>query len=103
MATIDRVKKALGISHTAMDAEYTSLIASGKAELIRLGVPNSVATGTDPLVEEAVIAYVCDKRTIGAPEHETWHEQWIYSSDCLRKHVWPEGEPDEEPGSSPEN
>lgn len=55
MAVLDEVKTSLRITHTLLDAEITSEIASCKTDLKMAGVV--VTNETDPLTVRAIILY----------------------------------------------
>ena len=57
MTIFDKVKLALRISHTLLDAEITDVINSARQEMIRAGVAQEVANGSTELVETAIKTY----------------------------------------------
>lgn len=85
------IKKAARIGHSQLDAEIARLESTARAELIRLGVPSSVAESTtEPLIDNAIITMACMELARGDKSYDSWKESWDYQKDCLRKHKWEE-------------
>lgn len=80
-----KVKLALRISHNRLDGEIEDVIASGRQEMIRAGVAESVANGSAELVETALKTYALAYYAGATPEAEKYGESWRYQLDCIRK------------------
>jgi len=58
MALLDDIKKALRVTHTALDSEITDLIEEARQDLIQSGVSSSKANDvTDSLIKRAIRTY----------------------------------------------
>lgn len=102
MAIIDTVKLAARIKGNTLDSEITRLISWARAEMVRAGVPGTVASSeTNELVTECAIQGVLmhistDEKIRGAAE-----KAFLYQLDCMRKRSeWPE-DPEPEPTPDP--
>ena len=104
------IKTADRITGTHLDTEITRLIAWARAELERLGIPHSVAIGTDALVENAVIQGALSQLSRDDKLREAAEKSFAYNCDCLKTHEWnltsdttneatPENEGTQTPGS----
>lgn len=87
MTILEKVKLALRISHTLLDGEITDVIESGRQELIRAGVDESVvASGSETeLVATALKTYALAYYASDVKEAERFGESFKYQCDCLRK------------------
>lgn len=54
---LDKVKLALRIQHSMLDADILDTIGAARSELIRAGVPAHVAMGDSELVQMAIKTY----------------------------------------------
>lgn len=54
---LEIVKDALRIRHKALDAEIERLIATARADIIRVGVDAILAQSDDDLVIQAIVTY----------------------------------------------
>jgi hypothetical protein len=90
MAVKSDVIKALRLSAAAAEClgdEIDRHIRTARAEMIRVGVPDTVAEADGDLVTEAIVTYCCMK--MGAPDrYEQYRESWLYQIECLRKSSW---------------
>lgn len=82
------IKTADRITGTHLDTEIARLIAWARAELERLGIPHSVAIGTDALVENAVIQGALSQLARDDKLREAAEKSFAYNCDCLKKHEW---------------
>lgn len=86
MAILDDVKKALRISHNAINSELTANIAEARAEMVRAGIDATVASDdTKPLVVSAIKAYC---KMVDAPDKaqaEGYERSWLYQLENMRK------------------
>ena len=84
--TIDqKVKLALRISHTLLDAEISDVITSARSELERAGVKSVVAQGDSEIVETAIKTYALAYYASDVKDAERYQESFKYQCDCLRK------------------
>lgn len=104
------IKTADRITGTHLDTEIARLIAWARAELERLGIPHSVAIGTDALVENAVIQGALSQLARDDKLREAAEKSFAYNCDCLKKHEWTltsdttnEENPENEGTQPPEN
>ena len=82
---VDKVKLALRISHTLLDAEISDVIASARAELVRAGVNSEKANGDDDIVETAIKTYALTYYASDVKDAERYQNSFSYQCDCLRK------------------
>ncbi|MBD5798408.1 DNA-packaging protein [Bacillus pseudomycoides] len=81
---LDVVKKALRISHNALDDEISDLIEAARHDLMLSGVSSEKANvDTDPLIKRAIITYVKANFIPDAKEAERFQ----LSYDMLRNHL----------------
>lgn len=86
MATInEKVKLALRISHTLLDAEISDVITSARSELTRAGVNPNMAESEDEIVETAIKTYALGYYASDVKDAERYQESFKYQCDCLRK------------------
>lgn len=85
MTLLEKIKLALRISHTLLDAEITDVIASARQELVRAGVEESVANGSTELVETAIRTYALAYYASDVKESERYDNSFKYQLDCIRK------------------
>lgn len=82
----ESVKRALRISHTALDDEIRENIAAAQAELIRAGCdPDLVSAGEDALVLRAVKTYCLEKFCDDLNKAEKYHASFELQMDGMRK------------------
>ena len=84
LTIMDKVKLALRISHTLLDAEITDVIASARQELKRAGVNPDKADGNDEIIETAIKTYALAYYAT-TKDAERYEESFKYQCDCLRK------------------
>lgn len=78
------VKKALRISHGALDDEITDLIEAGRHDLMLSGVSDSKANDdVDPLIKRAIITYVKANFIPDAKEAERFQSSY----SMLKNHL----------------
>lgn len=82
---LDKVKLSLRISHNLLDSDIEDTIGTARAELIRVGVPESKANGDDLLVEEAIKTYCKAVYSSDEKRAEGFFNSWQYQLDNLRK------------------
>ncbi|MDD1368763.1 head-tail connector protein [Bacillus sp. MHSD_36] len=81
---IDVVKKAVRISHNALDDELEDLIAASRYDLNLSGVSHLKANDdTDPLIKRAIITYVKANFISDAKEAE----RFLASYNMLKNHL----------------
>lgn len=89
MALLDDIKLTLRISHNLLDTEIANQITSARQELVRAGVADAVALGTDQanaqLVEESIKTYVLAKHEMDVRRREGYEKSFEYQLDNLRK------------------
>lgn len=82
------VKLYLRISHTLLDDEIETVIASARQELIRAGVKTSVANSSDEgskqIVEQAIKTYA-KMYYADTKDGEKYAESFKYQLDNIRK------------------
>ena len=84
--TIDqKVKLALRISHTLLDAEIADVITSARLELKRAGVASATADGASENVETAIKTYALVYYASDVKDADRYQESFKYQCDCLRK------------------
>lgn len=86
MASInEKVKLALRISHSLLDAEISDVITSARSELTRAGVNPNMAEGENEIVETAIKTYALAYYASDVKDAERYQESFKYQCDCLRK------------------
>ncbi|WP_025148777.1 head-tail connector protein [Bacillus sp. H1a] len=81
---LDVVKKALRISHNALDNEISDLIEAAWHDLMLSGVSSIKASvDTDPLIKRAIITYVKANFILDAKEAERFQ----LSYNMLKNHL----------------
>lgn len=90
MATIlESVKKADRISGTYLDDDINRLDVWVRAEMVRLGIPQTVAASTsDALIVECVIAGILAKMATDDKRRAEALESYTFQIDNLRRHIW---------------
>lgn len=78
------VKRTLRINHTLLDADIATAISEARLELVRAGVSDEAANGSDPLVERAILTY-CQKEFSNVDKVEKYEEAFRVQLDNLRK------------------
>lgn len=86
MALIDTVKIALRINHDYLDDDLEETIAAAQAELVRVGVDETIAASeTDSLIVAAVKTY-CGMVYNDDPKiKEGFMTSWQYQLENLRR------------------
>jgi len=85
MTILEKIKLALRISHTLLDAEITDVIASARQEMLRAGVDEAVANSDYELVETAIKTYALQYYASDVKDAERYGESFRYQLDCIRK------------------
>lgn len=78
------VKRTLRINHTLLDADISTAISEARLELVRAGVSEEQANGSDPLVERAILTY-CQMEFSNVEKIEKYEEAFRVQLDNLRK------------------
>ncbi|MBW8382495.1 MAG: DNA-packaging protein [Youngiibacter sp.] len=81
----DKVKLALGISHSKLDSDIDETISSAMSEMERIGIFAEKVVDTDPLIVEAIKTYCKYIYYTELDAREKFFESWNYQIDCLRK------------------
>ena len=81
-----KVKLALRISHTLLDAEIADVIKSARAEMVRAGVDPVRAEGSNEIIETAIKTYALAYYASEEKDAKRYQESFMYQCDCLRKH-----------------
>jgi hypothetical protein len=103
MAILDTVKLAARIKHNSLDSEITRLIAWTRSEMVRAGVPEEIANSeTDNLITECAIQGVLMHIATDDKIRDAAEKSFLYQLDNLRKHIWPEPNPDSDPDGGDE-
>lgn len=84
ISILNRIKLNLGISHDKLDNEIEKRIASGRKDLMRLGVTESKANSDDELVSDGLIAFVCMWLASDPGERDGWEKSWQIISVALK-------------------
>lgn len=84
MTLVEKVKLALRISHTLLDADIAETITLARAEMTRAGVNPALSESDNPLVEGAIKTFCLSKYT-DKDKAESYFESWQYQLDNLRK------------------
>ena len=100
MTTLETVKLAARIKHNSLNNEITRLIAWSRSEMIRVGVPASIAESeTNGLITECAVQGVLMHIATDEKIRDAAEKSFLYQLDNLRKHDWPEvpdgGEPND--------
>lgn len=82
---LEKVKLALRISHTHLDSDIESTISTARAEMIRSGVPESVAYSDADVVEMAIKTYCLFVYANDTKMSEGYFKSWQYQLDNIRK------------------
>lgn len=86
---LELIKQELRISHDKLDSSIELAIASARAEMVRAGVPSSVAEDEDNvLITQAISAYCKYVLTDDSAIQQKYFESFIYQLDNLRKSSW---------------
>lgn len=85
MTILEKIKLALRISHSLLDAEITDVIASARQEMLRAGVDDVVANSDYELVETAIKTYALQYYASDVKDAERYGESFRYQLDCIRK------------------
>lgn len=86
---LELIKLALRISTNKLDTEITMLIASARAEMVRAGVPENVASNEqNVLITQAIKTYCMYQLTDEVDIQEKYHESFLFQLDNIRKSSW---------------
>ena len=83
---LDKVKRALRISHSLLDDDITETINAARAEMIRSGVAEAKAKDdNDSLIVSAVKTYCLYTYANDTKMQDGYFKSWQYQLDCVRK------------------
>lgn len=82
---LDKVKIALRINHTLLDADIIDTINTARAELIRSGVSVDVANSDLDIIEMAIKTYCLYIYSSNEKMAEGYFNSWQYQADNIRK------------------
>lgn len=82
---VGKVKIALRISHSLLDADIADTISSARAEMVRSGVSERLANSEHPLIQTAVKTYCLAAYADDATMAEGYQKSWLYQLDNIRK------------------
>jgi len=86
---LELIKQELRITHDKLDSSIELAIASARAEMVRAGVPQSVAEDEDNvLITQAISAYCKYILTDDDKIQQKYFESFQYQLDNLRKSTW---------------
>ncbi len=86
MAILDKVKLALRISHTTLDADITDSINAARLELKRAGVLAEKADANDDdLIDMAIKTYCLYVYSNSEKKQDGYLKSWEYQLENLRK------------------
>lgn len=90
MALVDTVRGAARITTHALDDEILRLSSWARAEMVRVGVPQHIASSeTDDLIIECIVAGVMSRIATDENIRKIAKDSFEYQLDVLRKHSWP--------------
>ena len=82
---LETIKHALRISHSMLDDDINATIKEARAELVRSGVDELVADGSDPLIIAAIKTYCLWKYTDNEKKYEQYQNSFLMQQDNLRR------------------
>lgn len=85
MTMLEKVKKALRISHDYVNEDIEDTINTARAELIRSGVDKAIAEGDSDLVQMAIKTYCLFVYSDDQKKTDGYWKSWQYQLDCIRK------------------
>lgn len=85
MTMLEKVKKALRISHDYLNEDIEDTINTARAELIRSGVDKAIAEGDSDLVQMAIKTYCLFVYSDDQKKTDGYWKSWQYQLDCIRK------------------
>lgn len=83
-ATLQKVKKRLGISYSSEDDSLNDMIDAAVADLANAGITGESVQLSNPLILQAVIAYV----GMNWPENKEDYEMWAESYASQKAKLW---------------
>lgn len=93
MAVLDDVKTAMRIRHEALDDLISKQIATARAKMVRVGVPEDVANDDDnACVADAIITFCLMRNADTIQESAEYSKSWQYQLDCIRKSTFDGGD-----------
>ena len=84
---VTAVKTAARIRHSLLDSEIHRLEIAARDELIRAGVPDTIAVSEEALIVQAVVTK-CLVDIVEEKYRERYEQSWTLQLDNLRKHTW---------------
>lgn len=85
MTMLEKVKKALRISHDYLNEDIEDTINTARAELIRSGVDKAIAEGDSDLTQMAIKTYCQFVYAEDQKLKDGYEKSWMYQLDALRK------------------
>lgn len=82
---LEMIKTAARIMHDKLDVEIVRHVGAAKRELVRRGVPETLADGDNPLVVEAVVTYCLGKLAEDIDKAEYYERAFDIQTDGIRK------------------
>lgn len=83
---LERIKLALRISHSYLDGEIESTIATARAEMIRSGIsPDKANDDTDDLITQCIKTYCLYIFASSSEQADGYFKSWQYQLDNIRK------------------
>lgn len=82
---LNKVKLALRISHDFLDSDINDTISTARAEMIRSGVPESVAGSSIEVVEMAIKTYCLYNYANDQKMQDGYWKSWQFQLDNIRK------------------
>lgn len=83
---LEKVKLALRISHTLLDADIMDTINTARAEMVRVGIDNQKANDdSDALIVQAIKTYCLWQYSNDVKMQEGFLKSWQYQLENLRK------------------
>lgn len=84
---LEKVKRALRISHSLLDEDITETIAQARSEMERAGVMPDVARSDSPIVEGAIKTFCLYIYAENVTLSDGYFKSWEYQLDNIRKSV----------------
>lgn len=85
MTMLEKVKKALRISHDYLNEDIEDTINTARAELIRSGVDKAIAECDSDLTQMAIKTYCQFVYAEDQKMKDGYEKSWMYQLDALRK------------------
>jgi len=82
---LEKVKLALRINHTFLDADIEDTIQTARAEMLRSGISEDICYSSIDLVEMAIKTYCLFVYANDTKMSEGYFKSWQYQLDNIRK------------------